>query len=296
MAVLNLNFFFLFIIVDTQDDKKFKEKKKDGNEDENSSSNFQAQPGRILKIYRTYTNPDGSEFTRTEIVRKSSVIDTYLKIRNSKDESFIKQFATIDDVQKEEMKKEKRRIQEQLRRIRRNQEREKMMSFGHTTSHFNLSNQPQSPIDRSGASSPISASLDGNPSLSNFPFSNSKQSSFQSNTSSYKSFSKSDLSPSKRKKAKLKPDLKLKCGACGNVGHMRTNKACPLYLNSIASEAPFTSTSMSEDQNEEIERHFYPDDEDLVNVEGTKVKLSSKLIKVTEQFYHSILNYFLRCI
>lgn len=40
-------------------------------------------------------------------------------------------------------------------------------------------------------------------------------------------------SPSKsRRRTKLKPDLKLKCGACGQVGHMRTNKACPLYQNS----------------------------------------------------------------
>lgn len=32
----------------------------------------------------------------------------------------------------------------------------------------------------------------------------------------------SNASPSKsRRKTKLKPDLKLKCGACGNVGHMR---------------------------------------------------------------------------
>lgn len=51
------------------------------------------------------------------------VIDAYLKIRTTKDEAFIKQFATLDEAQKEEMKREKRRIQEQLRRIKRNQVR-----------------------------------------------------------------------------------------------------------------------------------------------------------------------------
>lgn len=61
-----------------------------------------------------------------EVVRKPAVIDTYVKIRTTKDEAFIRQFATLDDAQKEEMKREKRRIQEQLRRIKRNQERERI--------------------------------------------------------------------------------------------------------------------------------------------------------------------------
>jgi hypothetical protein len=36
---------------------------------------------------------------------------------------------------------------------------------------------------------------------------------------------------SKRMKNKQsKIDLKLKCGACGGKGHMRTNKACPKFV------------------------------------------------------------------
>lgn len=108
--------------------------------------------GRVLKIYRTFRNTEGKEYTRVELVRKPAVIDTYMRIRTTKDESFIKQFATLDEHQKEEMKREKRRIQEQLRRIKRNQEKEKL-----------------------------------------------------------------GLSQPKKKKPKLKPDLKLKCGACGQV-------------------------------------------------------------------------------
>lgn len=38
---------------------------------------------------------------------------------------------------------------------------------------------------------------------------------------------------------------------------------------------------MSEEQEEDIEKQLNTDDEDLVNVDGTKVKLSSKLLKVT---------------
>lgn len=106
------------------DEKKGKDKKKD--EEEQDQNNF-AQQGRVLKIIRTFTNLDGKEFTRVEIVRKPAVIDAYVKIRTTKDEAFIRQFATLDEAQKEEMKREKRRIQEQLRRIKRNQEKERLM-------------------------------------------------------------------------------------------------------------------------------------------------------------------------
>merc|ERR1711936_425826 len=97
-------------------------RKKDDDEDSNEDNSV----GKVMKITRTYKHPDGKIYTRTEIVRKPIVIDTYIKIRNTKDEAFIKQFATLDEAAKEEMKKEKRRIQEQLRRIKRNQEKERI--------------------------------------------------------------------------------------------------------------------------------------------------------------------------
>lgn len=40
------------------------------------------------------------------------------------------------------------------------------------------------------------------------------------------------------------------------------------------------NVSLSEDQDDEIEKQLNTDDEDLVNVDGTKVKLSGKLLKV----------------
>lgn len=98
-----------------------------------TSTLFLKLSGRVLKIIRTFRDQEGKEYTRTEIVRKQGVIDAYTKIRTTKDEQFIKQFATLDEAQKEEMKREKRRIQEQLRRIKRNQERERLaMSYGHS--------------------------------------------------------------------------------------------------------------------------------------------------------------------
>ncbi|KAG7211276.1 hypothetical protein KM043_010582 [Ampulex compressa] len=247
-----------------EQDKKGKEKKKEEEEDSPINS-FNAQQGRVLKIYRTFRNQEGKEFTRVELVRKPAVIDTYIKIRNSKDETFIKQFATLDEAQKEEMKREKRRIQEQLRRIKRNQERERMLGgpVGNSMSSSNI-------FDRSSNNTPTATS-----SASILPFCN-----FQS-TSPASKHPKPEVSPSKRKKPKLKPDLKLKCGACGNVGHMRTNKACPLYQNSINTAS--VNVAMTEEQEEEIEKQLYTDDQDLVNVDGTKVKLSSKLIKHAEE-------------
>lgn len=249
-----------------EQDKKSKEKKKDDEED-SPVNNFNSQQGRVLKIYRTFRNPEGKEFTRVELVRKPAVIDTYIKIRNSKDETFIKQFATLDEAQKEEMKREKRRIQEQLRRIKRNQERERMLGGPLSGNNMHSNNI----FDRSNTNTPTTTSAN-----SILPFCNSFQS-----TSPASKHPKPEVSPSKRKKPKLKPDLKLKCGACGNVGHMRTNKACPLYQNSITT-AP-VNVAMTEEQEEEIEKQLNTDDQDLVNVDGTKVKLSSKLIKHAEE-------------
>ena len=201
-------------------------RKKDDDEDSNEDSSV----GKVMKITRTYKHPDGKIYTRTEIVRKPIVIDTYIKIRNTKDETFIKQFATLDEAAKEEMKKEKRRIQEQLRRIRRNEEKERL-----------------------GLTGPIK--------------------------------SQKDLMNAK-KKLKQKPDLKLKCGACGETGHMKTNKACPKFVEEFAeNDAQPLTVAMTEKAEEEKERRLQEMDEteQLVNVDGTKVRVSGKVVKHVEE-------------
>lgn len=66
---------------------------------------------RVLKITRTFKDADGNEHETTEFVRNAGVIKAYCKIRNIvQDEDRIKN-----------LKREKRRIQEKLRRIKRNQ-------------------------------------------------------------------------------------------------------------------------------------------------------------------------------
>ncbi|XP_037910415.1 transcription initiation factor TFIID subunit 1 isoform X2 [Hermetia illucens] len=229
--------------------KNLKQKKE---EEAQAASNIQNQnQGRILKITRTFKNAEGREYTRVEIVRRQPVIDAYVKIRTTKDEAFIRQFATLDEQQKEEMKREKRRIQEQLRRIKRNQERD-MLAQMQKNQQLTPGGPPTSLGDPKSSSS-HTPGTPGTPSTSK------------------------DVSPSRRK-MKLKPDLKLKCGACGQVGHMRTNKACPLYTGTPG-PSPSVNVALTEEQEEEIEKELNCDDEDLVNVDGTKVKLSGKLLK-----------------
>nr|CAD7459086.1 unnamed protein product [Timema tahoe] len=243
-----------------QDQRKGKDKKKD--DDDNTSMTGFSSQGRVLKIYRTFRNAEGKEFTRVELVRKPQVIDAYMKIRNTKDDGFIRQFATLDEHQKEEMKREKRRIQEQLRRIKRNQERERQVLIQ---------------TESDGGSSSTPGSNPTTPGQGSSSHSHTPHTPHHHHHHHHHHTPAQNITP-KRKKPKLKPDLKLKCGACGNVGHMRTNKACPLYQPSAP--APPLNVAMTEEQEEEIEKQLNADDEDLVNVDGTKVKLSSKLIKV----------------
>uniref|UniRef100_A0A3P9QEK6 Transcription initiation factor TFIID subunit n=1 Tax=Poecilia reticulata TaxID=8081 RepID=A0A3P9QEK6_POERE len=170
--------------------------------------------GRRLKIYRTFRDEDGKEYVRCETVRKAAVIDAYTRIRTTKDDEFIRKFALFDEQHREEMRKERRRIQEQLRRLKRNQEKDKI----------------KGPPEK------------------------------------------------KSKKVKERPDLKLKCGACGAIGHMRTNKFCPLYYQTNA--PPSNPVAMTEEQEEELEKTvIHNDNEELIKVEGTKIVLGKQLIE-----------------
>lgn len=50
---------------------------------------FVFQEGRKLKITRTFLDEMGKPYTRAEIVRNSAVINTYVRIRQTKDPSFM---------------------------------------------------------------------------------------------------------------------------------------------------------------------------------------------------------------
>lgn len=61
---------------------------------------------------------------------------------------------------------------------------------------------------------------------------------------------------------------------------MRTNKACPMYAGNTSSTQPI-NVALTEEQEEEMEKGGIEESEELINVDGTKIKLSSKVIKVT---------------
>ena len=69
----------------------------------------------------------------------------------------------------------------------------------------------------------------------------------------------------------------MKCGACGGIGHMHTNKECPMY-NKGGSADP-VQVAMTEEQEEEEERNWPVADEDLINVEGTKITVSKVIFE-----------------
>lgn len=69
----------------------------------------------------------------------------------------------------------------------------------------------------------------------------------------------------------------MKCGACGGIGHMRTNKECPMY-NKSGVTGP-VQVAMTEEQEEEEEKILPCPDEELINVEGTKITVSKVIFE-----------------
>jgi len=185
-------------------------------------------PPKVLRITRTFRNEKGKEYVRTELVRKPIVVQTYTRIRQTKDAEFIKQFATLDEAAKEEMKKEKRRIQEQLRRIKRNQEKEKQKREEAEAKHLAKI-----------------AKLEA--------------------------------------KGKNVDHLKVKCGACGALGHMKTNRACPKFNPNDPENQAINVALTEKDMEDHLMDLEHADGEELVNVDGTKVTLSSKVLRHAEE-------------
>ena len=78
--------------------------------------------------------------------------------------------------------------------------------------------------------------------------------------------------------------FQLKCGACGQIGHMRTNKDCPLFAGEKSGPkekekpAPIAPVAITEEEEAEMERSNLPDDAELTHVEGTKMKFSKTLL------------------
>ena len=79
------------------------------------------ETGRRLIIRRKFSTETGYYY-REEVISRPEVIDAYLKIKETADKTN-KRFLidNLDEQQKDEVRKERRRIQEQLRRLNRAQ-------------------------------------------------------------------------------------------------------------------------------------------------------------------------------
>ncbi|XP_066926449.1 transcription initiation factor TFIID subunit 1-like isoform X2 [Clytia hemisphaerica] len=194
-------------------------------EKEDTTPIFEPGVGKRLMIHRTF-NEGGREFVRTETVKNPNVIEAYLRIV-TRDKNYREVFASQDEKHKEDMRRERRRIQEQLRRIKRNEERERLR-------------QLQENI-KSGDSTEL---------------------------------------PSAEDQAKLdalsdKPTKVMRCGACGDFGHMKTNKMCPKYTEATNYTSPdddFNTDEMSQLSSQD----------NLIKVEGTKITLGKALLEAHE--------------
>ncbi|TKR76020.1 hypothetical protein L596_017229 [Steinernema carpocapsae] len=175
---------------------RFKSPRASDQIDPNSSSQSVSNGPKKLKIYRTYRNEDSSEAIRIEVINKTTLIDAYLKIRNERDSDFIRTYAQMDEQYKEEKRKEKRRLQDQLRRIRRNQAQAKEPQAAPTKCQAALTKCQAAPTKCQAAP-------------------------------------KKRQAPPKLPKP-INPNLaKMRCSACHGIGHMKTNKNCPLYGQSL---------------------------------------------------------------
>lgn len=230
---------------DSNPSEEARARKKQKTKDDDDSLSL-PNKGRLLKIYRTYRNPQGREYVRIETVRKPAVIEAYVRIRETKDPEYIKKFAsTLDEQQKEELRREKRRAQEQLRRLKRNEERNKGDRRG-INQERNFYQDMYEGTDIMKSTSP--------------------------------KFKSTEPARKKIKKEKFNP--KLKCSACGEVGHMKTNRACPYYKNR---DSYGSSSAMGPDEVIDDDEPTGLDENELVKVDETKVVLSKSLIRHAEE-------------
>ena len=204
---------------------------------EKVEKNVQNSSGKVLKIYRTFVDSDGKEYTRVETVRKPAVIDVYVTIKTTKNPEFIRKFAT--DLNTEEKLKEKKRLQQQLRALKRNEEKKKR--------NFDLNSSRKS----KSSSIKCGENLDSDDDCSIQTCISAPSTSAATSTLTLR-----------------------KCGACGALGHMKSNKNCPLYRNDSSDEAPEADDKLMDLEN---------DGQPLIRVDETKIIFSKKLLQHAEE-------------
>lgn len=238
------------------------------------SSNLAPQAAdvdRILNIYRTYRDNNGREFVRMETVRKPALIDSYVRIKTTKDADAIKEFALSLDQPKRETKRKERK---QMRKKRVNNNNNSNQNSQESKGNF-------SALNITGSSGSLFRSRDSPSIYNETPRTTAPNSPSQlildADRSPRNSISPDDSStldsshiPVKRPR-KEKDGSKLRCSACGGLGHMKNNRSCPANRQGI-------KVAMTREEFEEEEQSSLCA-MDLITAEDTKIRINMKQIE-----------------
>lgn len=232
------------------------------NMDESSNAAPPAvETDRILNIYRTFRDNNGREFVRVETVRKPAVIDSYVKIRKTKDPDAIREFASsLDDLQRETKRKERKQVRK--KRVNNNELKRNFSGIDLANPSGSLFRQ-NSPDETPKTTAPNSPSNPGND-LDRSP-----------RTSISPDGSTVDSSQVVVKRRKEKDGSKLRCSACGGLGHMKNNRSCPAHPQSI-------QVAMTREEFEEEEQSSLCA-MDIIKTEDTKILINKKFIDKMEE-------------
>lgn len=76
--------------------------------------------------------------------------------------------------------------------------------------------------------------------------------------------------------------IQMKCGACGQHGHMKTNKNCPMFVKdpiTAVDTTPVTyNIAMTAEEEAAQQENLLSQDELITKVEGTKISFGKALI------------------
>lgn len=229
--------------------------------DESSNMAPPSNVEKILNIYRTYRDNNGREYVRIETVRKPAVIESYVKIKKNKDAEFIKEFAmSLDESQRGAKRKERKQTIRKKRASKFDAQKSQglMKGFGSAFS------RRESPLETPGTGTPNSSDnlvLDSD---------RSRRNSISPDNSTLDS-----SQVTVKRKRKEKDGSKLKCSACGGLGHMKNNRSCPEHPQSI-------KVAMTREEFEAEEQSSVCA-MDIIKTEDTKILINKKFIDKMEE-------------